>query len=373
MVLRKNGMVQCIHSPTHNKGSILDILLSKSEDHVCNLKVLNDKVHCCSDHYPITFDIKTRCIRRNLPKRNIYNFKRADWPSIKSELDRVDWVSELDRYEPDISWLNFKAILNNIINKFIPLVKIRTEFKSHWFDSECYLKCKEKEKLHKKFKNSKSLRNEMKFKVCRKEFKNLVKAKMRANLCDTNRNTLTKKFWSHVKSASRNTRIPETIYLRGKSSSDTKVKTGMFNGFFFDQFSEASSYDIDICFQSDNNFDIDFNNKRIRDILRNIDCNKAQWPDNIHGVILKTCASSLARPLSIIFELIYNTGILPAEWKCANVVPVFKKGVKENIENYRPISLTCISTKVMERIIYDELFSCTHHLIDSRQNGFLKK
>ena len=136
--------------------------------------------------------------------------------------------------------MNFKTILNNIINKFVPLVKIRTEFKSPWFDSECYQKCKEKEKLHKKFKNSKSLNDEMKFKVCRKEFKNLVKAKMRANLCDTNRNTLTKKIWSYVKIASKNTRIPETIYLRGKSSSDTKVKAGMFNSFLFDQFSEAS-------------------------------------------------------------------------------------------------------------------------------------
>ena len=115
----------------------------------------------------------------------------------------------------------------------------------------------------------------MKFKVCRKEFKNLVKAKMRANLCDTNRNTLTKKCWSYVKSASKNTRIPETIYLRGKSSSDTKVKAGMFNSFFFDQFSEASSYDIDIRFQSDNNFDIDFNTEKIRDILRNIDGNRS--------------------------------------------------------------------------------------------------
>ena len=69
---------------------------------------------------------------------------------------------------------------------------------------------------------------------------------------------------------------------------------------------------------------------------------------------------------------LHTTGILPAEWKRANIVPVFKKGVKENIENYRPISLTCISAKVMERIIYDELFSRTHNLIDSRQNGFLK-
>ena len=195
---------------------------------------------------------------------------------------------------------------------------------------------------------------------------------MRANLCGSNRSTLTKKFWSHVKSASKNTRIPATIYLRGKSSSDTKVKADMFNKFFFDQFSEGSSYDTDICFQADNDFDIDFNTIKIRDILRNIDCNKAQGPDNIHGVILKTCAISLAQPLSILFKLIYNTGILPTEWKRANVLPVFKKGVKENIENYRPISLTCITSKVMERIMYDELFSRTHHLIDSRQNGFLK-
>ena len=263
----ENGMVHCIHSSTHYKGSILDILLSKSEDHVCNLKVLNDKAYCYSDHYPITFDIKTKCIRRNLPKRKMYNFNRADWPSIKSELDSVDWVSALDRDEPDISWMNFKTIQNNIINKFVPLVKIRTEFKSPWFDSECYQKCKEKEKLHKKFKNSKSLNDEMKFKVCRKEFKNLAKAKMRANLCDTNRNTLTKKFWYYVKSASKNTGIPETIYHRGKSSNDTKVKAGMFNSFCFDQFSEASSYDIDICFQSDNNFHIEFNTEKIRDIL----------------------------------------------------------------------------------------------------------
>ena len=195
---------------------------------------------------------------------------------------------------------------------------------------------------------------------------------MRANLCDSNRNRLAKKFWSHIKSASKNTRVPETIYLGGKSSSDTKVKADMFNRFFFDQFSEASNYDIAISFESDHNFDIDFNIDKIRDILRNIDCNKAQGPDNIHGIILKTCSNFLARLLSILFKLIYNTGILPIEWKRANVVPVFKKGEKLNVENYRPISLTCISAKVMERIIYDELFCRTHQLIDSRQNGFLK-
>ena len=99
----------------------------------------------------------------------------------------------------------------------------------------------------------------------------------------------------------------------------------MFNKFFFYQFSEGSNYVIDTCLQSDNNFDIDFNTDKIRNILRNIDCNKAQGPDNIHGVILKTCANSLAvaRPLSILLQLIYNTGISPAELKRANIVPPF--------------------------------------------------
>ena len=144
----------------------------------------------------------------------------------------------------------------------------------------------------------------MKLKLCSKQFKNFFKTKMRANLCDSNRNKLSKKFWSYIKSASKNTRVPETVYLGGKSSSDPKLKADMFNKFFYDHFSVASTYDINISFESDNNFDIDFNIGWIRDILRNIDCNKAQGPDNIHGIILKTCSNSLAQPLSILFKLI---------------------------------------------------------------------
>ena len=108
---------------------------------------------------------------------------------------------------------------------------------------------------------------------------------------------------------------------------------------------------------------------KVNDILTNLDSNKAQGPDNIHGLVLKKCASALAKPLSIIFKLVYNTGIIPADWKLASVVPIFKKGEK-NIENYRPIS--CISGKVMERIMYDELYSRTINLIDDRQHGFLR-
>ena len=95
--------------------------------------------------------------------------------------------------------------------------------------------------------------------------------------------------------------------------------------------------------------------------------------------------------------MIYNTGILPAEWKSANIVPIHKKEDKDLISNYRPISLTCLTSKIMEHMeelliktkimehimeellvktkimehILEELLIKTRHLINPEQHGFL--
>ena len=63
------------------------------------------------------------------------------------------------------------------------------------------------------------------------------------------------------------------------------------------------------------------------------------------------CADTLAYPLSKLYTLCFRTGIQPAAWKVANVVPVFKKGSKSIPKNYRPISLLSIISKCMESII----------------------
>ena len=72
------------------------------------------------------------------------------------------------------------------------------------------------------------------------------------------------------------------------------------------------------------------------------------------------------------FNLAYNTGYIPSEWKLANVVPIHKKDDKNKVVNYRPISLTSLVMKVFERILYDELLARTQEKIDPRQHGFLK-
>ena len=154
-------------------------------------------------------------------------------------------------------------------------------------------------------------------------------------------------------------------------SSDSKTKANLFNQYFFQQFSEASNYDIDINFDNDSDFDIDYSPDRIENLIKNVKTNKAGGPDRIPGIALKRCSRFLAEPLSIIFKVIYNKGIVPSECKLANVVPIFKKGNKKHIENYRPISLTSIIAKIMERIIHEEILSKTIDKINKRQYGFL--
>ena len=109
----------------------------------------------------------------------------------------------------------------------------------------------------------------------------------------------------------------------------------------------------------------------VRTLLKNINVNKATGPDGISGKLLKNCANSLAYPLSLLFRTSYNSGMVPQEWKLANVVPVYKKGGKASVENYRPISLTCLVMKIFEKIVRDELMTKCQHLLNSNQHGFL--
>ena len=107
-------------------------------------------------------------------------------------------------------------------------------------------------------------------------------------------------------------------------------------------------------------------------LLREMCAHKACGPDGLSARILRECADELAVPIHIICQLSLNSGVFPTVWKQANVIPV-KKGSKKSSDNYRPVSLLPICSKILEKVVCDSLMPACLSVIPSSQHGFLPK
>ena len=101
----------------------------------------------------------------------------------------------------------------------------------------------------------------------------------------------------------------------------------------------------------------------------------APGPDNITARFLITNVDAMASALCKIFNKSVQSGVIPEDWKLANVTPIFKKGSKFKPGNYRPVSLTCISCKLNESCLKDVMVDhlVTNALIRDSQHGFMNK
>ena len=86
-------------------------------------------------------------------------------------------------------------------------------------------------------------------------------------------------------------------------------------------------------------------------IIRSLSVGKVHGHDNISTRMLKICDSAIVEPLSIMFNNCINQCIFPDIWKRSNICPIHKKGDKQIINNYRPVSLLLICRKIFERLI----------------------
>ncbi|BHF68997.1 hypothetical protein SprV_0301203800 [Sparganum proliferum] len=117
---------------------------------------------------------------------------------------------------------------------------------------------------------------------------------------------------------------------------------------------------------------VSFDEATVRKELMTLNESKSPGPDDIPPKLLKELAAELAKPLSMLFQASFEAGCLPADWKSARITPLHKGGSKASANNYRPISLTSICCKLMEKIIKRELmrFLEQHNLLSDAQHGF---
>ena len=109
----------------------------------------------------------------------------------------------------------------------------------------------------------------------------------------------------------------------------------------------------------------------VTNVLKTLDNNKAHGPDGIPARLLTETASQISPSLCELFNKLLRTGMVPFDWKLANVVPVYKKGDQEFVENYRPISPLSLISKVLERCVFNNIKDHIYSQLNPCQHGFV--
>ena len=192
-----------------------------------------------------------------------------------------------------------------------------------------------------------------------------------------NPGTSNRAYWSLINTVLNKAKIPMMLPLleNGLFVTDFTEKAQSFNDYFIlqcttiDTGSEILQH-IPVAASLINDFVI--SDEKILKIIRALNSNKAHGCDEISVRMIKLSDAALVVPLKIIFTNCLRCGIFPQIWKCANVVPVHRKDEKNLKENYHPIFLLPILGKILEKLIYDSLYShlVTCELLNPNQSGF---
>ncbi len=116
-----------------------------------------------------------------------------------------------------------------------------------------------------------------------------------------------------------------------------------------------------------------FSPESIRKYIERLNPRKSPGMDHIHPFVVKSCADAFSEALSVIFSRSFISSRIPDAWRLAQISPIFKKGSRSSPGNYRPISLTSVPCKLMERIVRDVMMEhlYSNNAIAPEQHGFV--
>ena len=187
-------------------------------------------------------------------------------------------------------------------------------------------------------------------------------------------------YWKYVNSKRKcKININSLLSPDGIITENDTGKVDIWNTFFTSVLTKEDLNDIPEFNASYNGhciINIQFSENDIEEILKALKVTKSPGPDNIQPRILKELANVLAKPLYLLFRKSIDTGKLPNSWKDAHISSVYKSISGENFlpNNYRPISLTSIVCKCLEKLVRDQITTHMENndLFTNHQHGFIK-
>ena len=361
---------------SNEAGNVLDLVFTNSDSLIKDLSQFDCAFH--TDHTVLYFELCLKLPRIPKTQRTKYNYREANIDSLNAALcssNAMLLISLSNACDIDDMWCKWSECVGDIIDTHVPKVKVTISDEPPWIDREVRHMCNKKSTLYKKAKAKNTEYHWRKYNRQRNDVKSLVKRKhddyiaSLGDLCKSN----PKKFWSFFRCKTKSRSTPSIIRIDSIELSDARAKASAFNNYFCSVFLPRDSCDLPLVLRDVSPISIPcFTVDEVISVLSHLDVKKASAPSECSSFILKNCRISLGATLTCIFNQSLRSGQVPLSWKCASVVPVFKKGDKNSVENYRPVSLLNCCSKVMERCIVNYLFPLVSPYLHPLQHGFIK-
>uniref|UniRef100_A0A8C2SLP0 Reverse transcriptase domain-containing protein n=1 Tax=Coturnix japonica TaxID=93934 RepID=A0A8C2SLP0_COTJA len=374
-----NFLMQLVREPMRGAAP-LDLLFTNREGLVGDVEVGG----CLgqSDHEMVEFLILGGAWREN-SKTATLDLRRTDFDLFRRLVGAVPWCSVLANKGVQDGWLLLKKEVLKAQEQAVPLSRKMSWWgrRPTWMNRELFLRLQEKKRIYHLWKEGRATQNDYKeaAKMCRRKIRE-AKAQLESKLA-TGLKTNKKLFYKYINYKRRTKENLHSLLDEAANViTEDKEKAEVLNAFFtsvfkshlgYSQGSPRSDLVVSAGEQTEPPVILE---EAIRELLLQLDCHKSMGPDEIDPRVLKELAEVIAEPLSVIFQRSLLTGEVPEDWRLANVTPIYRKGCKEDLGNYGPVSLTLVPRKVKERIVLREI---TRQVWDDQeirpsQHGFVK-
>ena len=378
------GYIQFVNFPTHICNNILDIVLADDEQIIYH--VASDLQLGCSDHVTVKFTVAVSGDNTNeSANAGFYKWNEADYNALETYFDCFDWQSLICFHPSAMSmWTAFTAVLRHAIDLFVPFCASRSntarrpKFCKRHTAEMLQLRSKKLQLWHKLKTRPYDSVIRTEYRLCVSKWRDIT----RKQILQTEERIIESNslgaFYRHVnKRVTHRADIGVIIADNGDVLVDDRQKADAFNTYYAsvgvidNNVTPHIARVLELTVGIENIYisesDVLFAISRLKN-------NLSSGPDGFPPAFFLRLKHSLAAPLCALFTQLLSVAAVPDEWKTAIITPVFKKGDAASVSNYRPISLTCVLSKIMERIISYKLYQYfkAQNVLSAAQHGFMR-
>jgi hypothetical protein len=396
-----NGFLPNICFPTrvHTNATLIDNIFLKKSNHTSVKSGII--ISQLSDHFPY-FSCLNQTIQSSKPPKYKYIQTCNDeaMNNFIQAIGSIDFSNHLDNSEyanPNDNYEIFENLINKAKNEHLPYKKVKLRKHKHkicpWMTNGIINSIKFRDKLYKKFKSCQLHKPEYNsLKTNLRTYNKILKKSIRQAKAMYYQDKFTKyhnnikKTWETINSLFNkkhgNDKISSFFKIDGVPVSDPLTISNKFNAFFTNI---GPTFASKINAPPNKSF-MDFLKNKTNSIFKfkeitpsdvtktisSLSSKPSSGHDNISSILIKKIAQPLSSPLALIINQSLKTGIFPERLKLAKVIPIYKKDDLTIFDNYRPISLLPVISKIFERIVFNQMYAylTSNNLLYDSQHGF---